>query len=256
VLRWLRNNKREALAAEGPRPLESERLYVVGDVHGRVDLLKRIIELIIDDLRLVGGDDREPILVFVGDVIDRGDCSREVIDLLIELKRLWTFGRVIVLKGNHEAALLQFLDNPRKGATWLGFGGLQTVTSYGLTPPPKDADSLALSDLAVQLTGAMGDHLDFVRNLSLTFRSGNVVCAHAGIDPENPVAENEDTLLWGNSAFLLHDIPPGHFVVHGHYDAPEVFFGLGRICVDTGAYYSGHLSAVRLDNQVSILSTE
>jgi len=220
-----------------------------------VDLLRRIIEQIIDDLLLVGGDGREPILVFVGDVIDRGDCSREVIDLLIELKRLWTFGRVVVLKGNHEEALLQFLENPEKGANWLGFGGLQTLTSYGLTPPPADSDSLILSDLAVRLTGAMGDHLAFLRSLPLTFRSGNVVCAHAGIDPDNPMAENEDALLWGTSLFLRRDVIPGHFVVHGHYDAPEVFIGLGRICIDTGAYYSGRLTAVRVDEDLSILST-
>jgi len=236
--------------------LDSERLYVVGDVHGRVDLLKRIIELIIDDLRLVGGDGREPILIFLGDIIDRGDCSREVIDLLMELKRLWTFGRVIVLKGNHEAALLQFLDNPKNGANWLGFGGLQTLTSYGLTPPPTDVDSFALSDLAVRLSGAMGDHVAFLRHLPLTYRSGNVVCVHAGIDPDNPTAKNEETLLWGTTAFLRKDLIPGHFVVHGHYDSPEVYRNHGRICVDTGAYYSGRLTAVRLDTHVTTLSTD
>jgi serine/threonine protein phosphatase 1 len=162
-------------------------------------------------------------------------------------------GEVIVLAGNHEAALLQFLDNPEQGAKWFRFGGMQTLASYGVAIPSGTLDAKACIRLAARLRVAMGDHLAFVQNLPLSYRSGQVLCVHAGIDPENPDAVDTDTLLWGRARFPETGPVDGLRVVHGHYDAADPVITDGRICVDTGAYYSGRLTAVRLDDDTGVI---
>ena len=105
----------------------------------------------------------------------------------------------------------------------------------------------------IELQAAMGDHLAFMRRLPLSYRSGDVLCVHAGIDPENPDGLDVDTVLWGKARFPETGPVDGLRVVHGHYDAAEPVITDGRICVDTGAYYSGRLTAVRLDNDTGVI---
>ena len=237
-----------------PRPAAADRLYVIGDIHGRADLLEVMLRRIAADFAFRIGDGRRPKVIVLGDVIDRGDNSREVVRMLMRVVGAGPLGDLTVLKGNHEAALLGFLRAPDTGATWLRFGGMQTLASYGVPVPAGTPDAATLRDLAKRLRAAMGEHLPFLQALPLSWRSGDVLCTHAGIDPEDPGAMDEDVVLWGRAHFPETGPVPGLRVVHGHYDAPEPVITDGRICVDTGAYYSGRLTAVRLDAETGLIT--
>lgn len=237
-----------------PRPAAGDRLYVIGDVHGRADLLDIMLRRIAADFAFRVTDPRKPRVIVLGDVIDRGDASRDAVELLKNAVGRGPLGELIVLKGNHEAALLQFIESPEHGGSWLRFGGMQTLASYGVSIPPGTPDATARHDLAARLRNAMGDHLPFLQSLPLSWQSGDVLCVHAGVDPDNPEARDEDIVLWGNARFPETGPAEGLRVVHGHYDAAEPVITDWRICVDTGAYYTGQLTAVRLDDDTGLIT--
>lgn len=238
-------------AAPVPGPAIDRRLYAVGDIHGRHDLLEAMVDLIAEDSARFD-DARRAVTVFLGDYIDRGDHSREVLETLTALER--TRDDVVFLRGNHEAALLDFLEEPARGGDWLGYGGLQTLASYGVAPVGRGAGGAELDRAATQLAAAMGPHVGFLERTLPLYRSGDVICAHAGIDPDrSPEAQGEGALLWGRSAFLEDGGVPGLRVVHGHWAENEPVTTPRRICVDTGAFYSGRLTAVRLDDGEEML---
>ena len=225
-----------------------ERVYAVGDVHGRVDLLNRILELIARDVA-THDDGRKPVIVFLGDYIDRGDNSREVLDVMISVRGDLPDDSLVFLTGNHEAAVLSFLSDPAGKSEWLRYGGLQTLLSYGVAPPGSNPEPQDLVAVADALRAAMGPHVNFLASLKGMHRSGDVIFIHAGLDPEvDLLAQTDDATLWGRSDFVEAGGYPDHRVVHGHYDAQEIVTNPQRICVDTGAYYSGRLTAVRLDD--------
>ena len=151
--------------------------------------------------------------------------------------------------GNHERMMLEFLDDPAgRGARWLGNGGLQTLASFGIgglgARPALEDMTKASEALAVALPDGMEAWL---RALPLMWRSGNLVCVHAGMNPAKPPeAQEASTLLWGHPKFLSQPRRDGLWVVHGHtiVEAPEA--QAGRIAVDTGAYHSGRLTAAAL----------
>lgn len=239
-----------------PRPAASDRLYVIGDVHGRADLLDALLRRITADFAFRVTDNRKPKVIVLGDVIDRGDNARDAVELLKSSVGPGPLGELIVLKGNHEAALLQFIEAPERGSDWLRFGGMQTLASYGVSIPPGILDTAACIDLAARLRHAMGDHLAFLQSLPLTWRSGDVLCVHAGIDPDNPDGRDEDVVLWGKARFPETGPVEGLRVVHGHYDAAKPVITDGRICIDTGAYYTGRLAAVRLDDDTGLITVD
>lgn len=252
---WLRRAKPATERLARPEPAPGQRIYAIGDVHGRLDLLEALLPKLRADAK-AQTDGRQAILVFLGDLVDRGDHSREVLDLV--LAEAWFWAEVVCLRGNHEAALLEFLETPERGAPWLGFGGKQTLASYGV-PIPKAIrpDKAELEATAMALSRAMAEHVGFLNRMAPLFRSGDVVLAHAGIDPGVPLeAQTESALLWGRSDFLAAGPPPGLRVVHGHWDNPEPVVTPQRICVDTGAYYSGRLTAVRLDAGTELIRVD
>lgn len=240
-----------------PLPDAKDRLFVVGDVHGRSDLLEGLLSKL-EVAVAQQEDDRAPVLVFLGDYIDRGDNSREVLEWLLALQDdPGPWAKIVFLRGNHEAAVMDFVEDPTARAAWLGFGGKQTLGSYGIPVPRARPDRQELHDLAATLSGAMGPHLQFLEQTEVMYRSGDVICAHSGIDPEVPLdQQTESALLWGRSDFLEEGPPPGLRVVHGHWDNPEEVVTPARICVDTGAYYSGRLTAVQLDEDTQILRAD
>jgi serine/threonine protein phosphatase 1 len=212
---------------------------VVGDVHGRADLMLELDRLI--EARCPGWP-----VVFLGDYVDRGDQSREVLELLFSVSPEST-PPVTCLMGNHERMLLAFLEDPAKnGARWINNGGLQTLASFGIAPPRGgSADAAALAQLRDRLEAEMGaPMIDWLRARPLSWRSGNVWAVHAGADPDLPMIEQpRDVLLWGHPEFPRRARSDGQWVVHGHtvVEAPQVRDG--RISVDTGAYATGKLSA-------------
>lgn len=228
-------------------------VYAVGDVHGRADLLDRLIALIGEDSAGYG----RALVIFLGDYIDRGLHSREVIDRLLELTQDGRFS-VRFLKGNHEAALLDFLARPESGAAWLGFGGAETLYSYGVGAPPLSAGAGALHRAAEALRAALpAAHLDFLTHLELWIRHGDYLFVHAGLRPGRPLeAQDEQDLLGIRDTFTKSWRRWPFTVVHGHTPCDEVHIDTRRICVDTGAYITGRLSAVRIVGpDVRVLTT-
>lgn len=250
---WLRSSK-PTIPEPEPQLGQTDRIYAVGDVHGRDDLLAALLPRLRADAERFD-DERTPILLFLGDLVDRGDHTREALSLARDEAAHWP--EVIYLRGNHEAALLNFLDAPQQGAPWLGFGGRQTLASYGVPIPKARPDKSELEDAAMALSRAMGDHVGFLNTMGLYHRSGDVVFAHSGIDPTRALeTQGENALLWGRSPFLEKGPPRDLRVVHGHWDDPDAVVKPNRICVDTGAYYSGRLTAVRLDAGTELIRVD
>ena len=240
----------------------ADRIYAVGDIHGCSALLNGMLEAIGDDISSQTTARRNRI-VFLGDYVDRGDNSKEVLDSLADIFSIrdklehQTGVRIDFLAGNHEAALLDFLDDPVLGKSWLEWGGRQTLASYGILP---NSGALGTEDLHVlrdQLYDRMGSHLPFLKGLSKTIVSGDVVFVHAGLDPNSSPSEQPDSAaLWGLIPAGRQSGLPGYRMVHGHYAKYEPVTIRDRICVDTGAYYSGRLTAVRLDEGEAFLHVD
>jgi serine/threonine protein phosphatase 1 len=230
-------------------PLVIDRpTYAIGDIHGRFDLLVPLMRKVIADAQDVGIT--SPRLVFMGDYIDRGEQSRQVLDFLFNLAHDPgdIDGEVVMLRGNHEEMLLDFLRHPaEEGARWLRSGGLQTLLSYGVGGVTASADAAALTNAAAKLAEAMGPHVDALARLPIQARFGNVFFAHAGADPSLPTSvQSPHTLVWGTRTLFSDLRDDGVWVCHGHYVVDEGELTRGRIPVDTGAYFSGKLTAVRL----------
>lgn len=252
MLRFLR--KRRSAEPDFEAAIETPRLiYAIGDVHGRHDLLERLLERVLGD---AAGFDEVPLLVFMGDYIDRGDGSRQTIDLLIRLSRLRGV-ETVFLMGNHERMLLDFLGKPIRGEAWLRFGGRETLLSYGVQLSGQLRDKATALRVRDDLAEALGPHLEFVEALRLCHREGNLFFAHAGADPRTPLSEQAvQALLWGCPAFDQMPRQDGAWVVHGHTIVDQPSASRGRIAVDTGAYFSGRLTAARLHGgTVEFLST-
>lgn len=230
----------------------SERIYAVGDIHGRLDLLEALLARITEDAAGFG-DARCPRFIFLGDYVDRGDHSAQVLDFLAGL----TGPDNTFLMGNHEAAMLAFLDDPLRGQDWLGWGGRQTLTSYGISPGPRVPDTTDLRLLRDELAHAVRPHLPFLQGLARHAASGDVIFAHASLDPTLALEDQPDAaLLWGQVPSGQPSGMPGHRLVHGHFDAFEPVSLPARLCVDTGAFYSGRLTAARLDGGEAFLHVD
>lgn len=237
-----------------PAVAPDERIYAIGDVHGRYDLLIRLLERLYEDaMRFEDG--RRPRFVFLGDVIDRGEDSKRVLKALLSLNEA-NPDDVVTLLGNHEAALLEFLNDPLAGAGWLDFGGLQTLASLGIAIPRSGAEPDEMLLLRDAVDTAIAPYRPVLDRARAFLRSGDVFFCHAGLDPARPLdAQETETLVWGHPRFLSDMPMPGLRVVHGHFDAEAPVLLPGRICVDTGAYYSDVLTAVRLDEGTAFIST-
>lgn len=241
-------------------PQPTQPLYVVGDIHGRIDLLDRLLMQIEDDASALVAEMPEaaPCLVFVGDYIDRGDHSRTVLERIYEM-HCDSDGRVICLQGNHEKLMLDFIDAPEKGPRWLRNGGLQTLMSLGLggaLAEGMEADELIA--LSRDVHRVLPDGIeDWLRGLPLSWQSGSVWAVHAGADPAKPMTEQTSrVLLWGHRDFDTVPRSDGAWVVHGHTVVEAPVAAKGRISVDTGGVYTGRLTAARiLPGSVSFLGT-
>jgi serine/threonine protein phosphatase 1 len=219
---------------------------VIGDVHGRLDLLDRLLDKIHREL-----DERparKALLVFVGDLIDRGPSSAQVIERLRTYRRRGV--QPVFLLGNHEEVLLRILGgDPAPIASWLKFGGAQCLASYGADPAAlarsKDADVLAAVSKAIPR-----NHADFLKSFADTCRFGDYLFVHAGIRPGVELdLQAQSDLRWIRGPFLLDDSDHGFVVVHGHTITSGVEERVNRIGIDTGAYRSGVLTALAIEGE-------
>ena len=219
------------------------RIYAIGDIHGRADLLSELFTRIDDDLR--ARPIADSIQVFLGDYIDRGTNSRQVIDLLIARRRRRD---ALFLKGNHEDCAVQFLSDPTVLPAWQSIGGVHTLLSYGVMPARGD-DPQSQHKVATALREAMPDsHRRFLRGLVLSFTCGDFFFVHAGVRPGIPLQrQSQRDLLWIRDDFLLHEEDFGKVVVHGHTPIYKPDIRSNRINIDTGAYATGQLTCLVLE---------
>ena len=236
---------RQQKAAKFDAPLQTKgRVYAIGDIHGRLDLLQEIIDKILQDSADYTG---VPEVVFLGDLIDRGERSREVIELVMAMEE-WPETSVHVVMGNHEEMMLDFLVDPSAGARWLRHGGLQTLMSYGTQTRGSVHQPGNLEQIRDDLADALGAHRRFIERMVSSHQNGNVFFAHAGANPGLPVTQQDDrTLLWGHPRFFEQVRTDDMWVVHGHTVVEEPVIENGRISIDTGAYFSNRLTAARLE---------
>ena len=220
------------------------RIYAVGDVHGRADLLAPLLARI--DADLSAHPIAQPCQVFLGDYIDRGAHSRQVIDLLIARRRRH---QMLFLKGNHEDFALEFLSNPTKLSEWKQVGGLSTLLSYGVKIADR-TDPAAEEEAAIAFRRALPpSHFRFLGSLVLSFHCGDYFFAHAGARPGIPLRhQHRQDLIWIRDDFLLHEEDFGKVVVHGHTPVTTPDIRLNRINIDTGAYATNRLTCLVLED--------
>lgn len=230
-------------------------VYAVGDIHGRRDLLDLLIARIGDDFTRSGHS--RCVLVFLGDYIDRGKDSRGVIDAILALSGRRGY-QIVTLMGNHEQVLLNFLDDPLVGPNWVAHGGADTLVSYNVTPPSPAAETPDWDRARLELAGALPPaHLRFMKSLALSHTLGDYFFSHAGARPGVALNKQQNRdLLWIRNEFLESRDRFDKVVIHGHTPAKEPLLSYGRIGIDTGAYFTGRLTAVRLvDTEVDFIST-
>ncbi|RYG57624.1 MAG: serine/threonine protein phosphatase [Alphaproteobacteria bacterium] len=230
-------------------PSVGDRLvYAVGDIHGRLDLLEELIcEICRDALKT--SPELRPLVIPLGDYIDRGPQSAGVLALLVELCRNNAF-EVRPLRGNHEQALLAFLDDPRVGPSWAQFGGGATLSSYGVPAPRADDSPQAWETASTQLKQALpSEQLVLLRKTEFMICVGDYAFVHAGLRPDARLDEQTpNDLMWIRTEFLNHRSHLEKRVVHGHSAQTGAQVLPWRIGIDTGAYATGVLTALRLHN--------
>lgn len=221
------------------------RIFAVGDIHGRVDLLEAMHDRITDDLRSSPPDEWR--IVYLGDYGDRGPDTSGVISHLIALKE--RDPRVITLRGNHDQAFLDFLGVGDRIRLFERYGGFQTAASYGVTADFTSPEAASATKEA--LVAAMpAEHLRFLAKLPLSAAFGDFFFCHAGIRPGVPLAEQDpNDLIWIRETFLNDPRLHPKVVVHGHTPVEEPEFMANRVDVDTGAYYSGLLTALVIEGK-------
>lgn len=214
--------------------VSGERVYVVGDIHGCVDEPRVILEYLTKRERLKESD----LVVFLGDYIDRGSDSKAVVDLLLQFKK--NHGNTFFLKGNHEDMLVDFLlGEGRMGPSFLYNGGLDTITSYGLSlleNPSNFAQAMPV------------EHLDFYKGLLLGLDVGNFICVHAGLNPKHTLEEqNQTEVCWIREEFIGASHEFNKLVVFGHTPFRDVFVDLPfKVGIDTGLVFGNKLTCLEL----------
>lgn len=221
-------------------------IYAIGDVHGCFDLLRAAEQRIADDIAETG---RAGLVILVGDYVDRGPMSSRVLDHLIApsdlgLKRL-------PLCGNHDALFGLFLDRPELHGDWLELGGEQTLLSYGLDVQAPNAKRIFRSGGARELLAEAvpAAHRNFLATLPVSLKIGNLLFVHAGLRPGIVLdRQTDEDMMWVREPFLSEGPRIPHLVViHGHTPSDQPSLGPQRIGIDTGAFYSGQLTILKVE---------
>jgi serine/threonine protein phosphatase 1 len=244
----------QTITVKGRRPSlpAGLRIYAIGDIHGRLDLLNRLLTRIDNDM--AHRPAQRPVFVFLGDYIDRGASSRETIDRLIEHGETH---ECVFLKGNHEAMAIKCLSDRSLFDRWLRLGGVETLVSYGLS-----AEALVKRAQIVELQSAFHSampqsHFRFFRDLLNSFACGDFFFAHAGVKPNVELSrQKESDLLWIREEFLASEDEFDKIIVHGHTPTDDIEVGSNRINIDTGAFATGRLTCLVIDERsMSVIDT-
>jgi len=244
----------EKLKVEGRHPSlpPGVRIYAIGDIHGHLDLLNELLARIADDRS--SRPAIRPVSVFLGDYIDRGPSSRETIDRLIEHAEA---NESVFLKGNHEQIAISCLRDRGLFERWMRLGGLETLMSYGITPGASSDDRQIVRLQAAFHEALPQSHFRFFRDLQSSFAMGDYFFAHAGVKPDIPLSrQKESDLLWIRQEFLSSRGDFGKIVIHGHTPVRDIEVAPNRINVDTGAFATGRLTCLVIDeSSLSVIDT-
>ncbi|MDH4743002.1 serine/threonine protein phosphatase [Sphingomonas sp. CBMAI 2297] len=226
--------------ANGPT---GERVYAIGDIHGRLDLLDELIERIFRDERERHG--MPSTIIFLGDLIDRGPESAQVVERVMQFE---TQRPTRFLLGNHEEVFLKSLDGDLTAlALFNRIGGRETALSYGISEEEyRKSDYPALANLLARAVPR--SHIDFMNRFEDLIVLGDYAFVHAGVRPNEPLTRQRPSdLRWIRNEFLRHQTRLEKMIVHGHTISDDVEFGPHRIGIDTGAYMSGKLTAMGIE---------
>lgn len=240
-------------------PAPEELVYVIGDIHGCIEKLSDLLAKIDDDIASNPGTSGR--VIFVGDYIDRGEDSATVLRFLADVTRAYP-DRLIGLMGNHERMMLDFLADPTtRGPRWMRAGAGETLRSHGVATadlensPEYDAFPAAAHSLRRTLPK---DTIKWLEGLPLSWSSGNLWVVHAGADPSYDMEDQSArVLLWGHPEFDSGPRDDDLWIAHGHTEMDLPIAIDGRICVDTGAWRTGRLTAcaIRPDGRYDFLQT-
>jgi len=241
LFRRMSANIASARSFAGPK---AKRLYAIGDVHGRLDLVNDLLGRIEDDIS--SRPVETAVVVFLGDLIDRGPESAGVIERLQSLQHFPA--RMLFLLGNHEEFLLRALaGEPGVAQDWLGFGGDACAESYGIAVSALQA--MNEQRIAEVLRAAIPEtHVAFLKTFGDTFAFGGYLLVHAGIRPGVPIEQQQPRdLRWIRQPFLSDAHDHGCMVIHGHTVSDGIDQRANRIGIDTGAYRTGILTAAVIE---------
>jgi serine/threonine protein phosphatase 1 len=229
-----------------PSTAAGERIYAIGDIHGRYDLFRQLLDKVIHHWEAAPQTFESVKIILLGDVIDRGPESAECLEFAHELVSQCD---VKLLLGNHEDLLIKTIeDNSVAQEIWLANGGLALLESYQIEPRRPEEDSF---DFAKRLGVAMPSHLvEMLRAAPLSLTSGDYFFVHAGVRPGITLSrQKEQDLLFIRETFTQSARWHGAVIVHGHSIVDRVEFHNNRIAVDTGAYKTDRLSCVCLEGR-------
>lgn len=228
------------------------RIYAIGDIHGRLDLLDGMLATIEADLGMRPAV--KPVYVFLGDYIDRGPSSRETIDRLI---RHGQTNECVFLKGNHELIAIKCLSDRSLFDQWLRLGGMETLNSYQIATHGVNNGKRTVELQAAFHEALPQAHFRFFRDLQTSLALGDFFFAHAGVKPYVDLADQKESdLLWIREEFLSSNVDFGKIVVHGHTPVQEVEVGTNRINIDTGAFATGRLTCLVIEEaSLALIST-
>jgi len=241
--RFLRRSTTPALTAHHFIP-DGQRVYAIGDIHGRADLLSELLDKI-------GADDKqrgtaETVLVFLGDLVDRGPDSARVVEHLMRLSE--SHLQTVFIAGNHEELFLKICAGDHQiGGVFHRAGGRATLLSYGVDPGAYDAcDPHEMSALAGRVVP--DTHIAFLNGFTDYWVCGDYCFVHAGIRPDVLLDDQKsEDMRWIRREFIESEIDHGLMIVHGHTITEDVDEQYNRIGIDTGAYASGKLTAIGLE---------
>jgi serine/threonine protein phosphatase 1 len=240
------------IAGRPPSLPQGIRIYTIGDIHGRLDLLDKLLGRIAQDQS--SRPVERPIFVFLGDYIDRGKWSRETIDRLISQGAAH---ESVFLRGNHELIAANFQADPTKMEQWMRLGGRETLASYGVRPEQFSRRGRMEAAQAAFHQALPAAHQQFFDSLRDSFTCGDYFFAHAGARPYVELSQQtEYDLLWIRSEFLNSTYDFGKIIVHGHTPTSKVEIRPNRINIDTGAFATDCLSCLVLEGvELALIDT-
>ncbi len=241
------NSRDESADRPGSFDVEGT-VYAIGDIHGELELLRALVRRIRSDVNNTASPNPKE-LIFMGDYVDRGKNSKGVLEYLASLDIPGC--KLVFLRGNHEQQMIDFVDDPLKKIRWLEWGGMETLSSFGISPIFPGADDDEIIAAADEFGKALGQLRHFIEDRTiLSKRIGNIIFTHAGMDPGRNIDDQvSETMLWGNDQFMRIGGPPGFWHVHGHVIHEEPGIYGNRIAIDTGAYKTGILTVIRITAQ-------